>query len=308
VSVFTGENQLARIRPHRPRPHVWRSGSCSALSHRFEVFSDGGEQVAEVFAPLVAQLRDHTSKPPMATPGRYDICFDPDERVPYQLWFSEERVASGVAASDLVGLFVWHVNHMAIEISVHDYVLLHSAAAVRSGVTVLLPADQECGKTTTVAGLLRSGFDYVTDEAVAIDPTTGGVTPFPKNLTLDEGSWRLFPECAPPTIPDWRRQWHVPAWLLGAKALTCPVPPPRVVVFPRYEAGADTRLNPISQAEALRELAQLTFGFHSHPGRNLRVLARTVTDASVARLTIGSLPRAVDTIEGLVSEKLMEDL
>jgi hypothetical protein len=287
---------------------VWRSGPCSALSHRFELFADGGDEVAEVFSPLLAQLRDRTSDPRTVTPPRYDICFDAAERMPYTLWFADDRVTSGLSANDLVGLFVWHVNHTAIETSVPNYVLLHSAAAVRSGITVMLPADQECGKTTTVAGLLRSGFDYVTDEAVAIDPTTGCVTPFPKNLTLDEGSWPLFPECMPRRPPDWRRQWHAPAWLLGARAATEPVPPPRVIVFPRYEAGADTRLMPISQAEAVRELAQLTFSFNSHAGRNLKVLARTVAGASVTRLTIGSLEGAVNIIEEIVSETLMEEL
>jgi hypothetical protein len=308
VSVVAAEGPGGRLPSPPTRPHVWRSGPCSALSHRFELFADGGEEVAEVFTPLLVQLRDRSTNADTGEPSRYDICLDPGGRMPYTLWFCKERVASGVAATDLIGMFVWHVNHTAIERSVNDYVLLHSAAAVRSGITVILPADQECGKTTTVAGLLRSGFDYVTDEAVAIDPTTGCVTPFPKNLTLDEGSWPLFPECTPRKPPDWRRQWHAPAWLLGAKAMTAAVSRPRVVVFPRYEAGAATDLIPVSQAEAVRDLAQLTFSFHSQAGRNLRVLARTIAGATVVRLRIGSLDRAVDAIDEIVSEKLMEEL
>jgi hypothetical protein len=63
----------------------------------------------------------------------------------------------------------------------------------------------ESGKTTLTAGLVRSGWSYLTDEAVAFDWDTGRSRPFPKPLSVDPGSQHLFPELArrrrPPPRP-----------------------------------------------------------------------------------------------------------
>jgi hypothetical protein len=186
--------------------------------------------------------------------------------------------------------------------------VLHAAAATRGGVTVVLPADQECGKSTTVAGLLREGYEYVTDEAVAIDPESSRVAPFPKTLTLDPGSWSLFPECRPGWTSEASPQWHVPAEWLGADRTTRAVPPPRLLVFPKYVAGSSTMSSPLSPAEAVREMARSTFEFRRHAERNLRTLAGVASRATSVRLRIGSLEEAVLTIEALVSQALLEDL
>ena len=53
----------------------------------------------------------------------------------------------------------------------------------------------ESGKTTLVAGLVLAGLRYLTDEAVAIRPADGGITPFPKALSVDHGSWPSCRRC-----------------------------------------------------------------------------------------------------------------
>lgn len=296
---------FARPRPCPPVPPAWgwRSGPCVALGHRFELFSEHAGDFRSVLQPILSPLRSED-----AATSRYEIRRDGDEPLPFTLYFDGTRVAGGRVAADLVGIFTWHVNRTVIERTVDSHVLLHSAAAVRGGVTVILPADQESGKTTTVAGLLRSGFDYLTDEAVALDPSSGWVTPFPKNLSLDPGSWPLFPECRPMGCPDRVRQWQVPACSLGARVVRHPVPPPRVIVFPKYARGADTLVVPVSKAEAVHELARMSFDFPRHAARNLATLGRVSRHATVARLVIGCLSEAIDAIDAIVSEQLMEEL
>ena len=62
---------------------------------------------------------------------------------------------------------------------------MHASAAVPaiSGVAgtgiVAFPASMNSGKSTLVAALVRAGYAYVTDETVAVDPTTLAVTPEP---------------------------------------------------------------------------------------------------------------------------------
>ncbi len=284
----------------------WRSAVCSALEHDFVLDIEPVSGFHEHLAPLVAPFRVRHGVAP-TRPNRYEILRD-DEPGRCVLFYNGERVASGRAGRDLAGIFSWHLNQSVIESSVDRHVLLHASAAVRCGMTVILPADQESGKTTTVAGLLREGFEYVTDEAVAIRPEDCAIEPFPKSLSLDAGSWSLFPDCRPTTHTGWMTQWQVPAKALGAGVLAGLAAPPRIIVFPRYVAGARTALEPVTRGEAVQELARMTFHFRRHPQRNLAVLRRVAARARAARLVIGSLDEAVEAVESMVSDTLMEEL
>ena len=111
----------------------------------------------------------------------------------------------------------------------------------------------ESGKTTLTVGLVRSGWSYLTDEAVAFDWDTGEIEPFPKPLSLDPGSQHLFPELAPPPPPaattDGVEQWQVPPSMFRPDAVgeRCRA---GYVVFPRDTADAPTALVPIDAPKA----------------------------------------------------------
>ncbi len=297
----------AQLEDKSARQWTWASGPCVAVEHKFELRVEPRGDFKKVFQPLIAPFQTRAGARPEGL-GSYEVIADRTGSLPFTLRYDGTRLASGRDAHDLTRMFAWHVNQSVIRRSIPHHVLLHAAAARRGGITVILPADMESGKTTTVAGLLRDGFDYVTDEAVAIDPVTGWVTPFPKTLSLDPGSWPLFPECAPLRATSWARQWQVPVQSLGARPANSPVPAPRVIVFPKYIQGAATRTIPLSRGEAVQELARTTFEFPGYAGRNLTTLGRVAARATVARLIIGSLDDAVKAIETLVSEKLLEEL
>lgn len=281
-------------------------GRYRALQHEFEVATPrrGG------FPDLVGELVRPFRIPRGASAGahhRYDVRYSPTADQ-YVLSYDGLRVGGTIRPQVLRGTLAWHLNRTAVEASVDRFLVMHAAAVTRGGVTVVMPADQESGKTTTTAGLLREGYGYVTDEAVAVDPTTLMVAPFPKTLSLDPGSWFLFPElhdrCARPEA----QQWHVPAADLGAHTWGGEVAAPSVLVLPRYVAGTTTDVEPVTPAEAAYELARMTFHFTRHPRRNLDVVSRLARHASVWRLRIGDLDEAVTAIDGLVSERILEEL
>ena len=152
----------------------------------------------------------------------------------------------------------------------------HAGGVERDGVGFVFPARMESGKTTLTAGLVRTGFRYLTDEAVAFDWETGEIEPFPKPLSIDEGSWFLFPEIVPEPAPGETgppvTQWQVPPEAIRAGSTGGPCRA-RFVVFPEYEAAAETALQPMSRADAIVELAKNTFHFKDHARRALDVLA-----------------------------------
>ena len=293
-----------------PVQWAWTSGPCRALEHDFEVWVEAGWDAGPL-APVVAPFR--LRRPEATRPTvRYEIRSSPERPGFGRLYADGERVAGGRYTSELLAGLTWHINQSVIRTSTDRYMLMHAAAATTANVTVVLAADMESGKTTTVAGLLRSGFDYVTDEAVAVDPETGQISPFPKTLSVDPGSWPLFPECAPRARVEREvarvRQWMVEPHRLGARVAAGPVSSPEVVLFPKYVAGATTQLVPVSAGEATHELCRMNFEFARHPGRNLRTAARLASTATCARLRIGDLDDAVDLVHELVSQRILESL
>lgn len=289
------------------RSWAWSSGPCAAVGHGFEVRVEPPEVVRRV-ARHVANFRAKPQALPAGDPVVYEVRRSDDGPSRYVLLRDGEVAGRAHLIGDLMSSLAWCINRAVIDTSCESRVLLHSAAASCQGVTVMLPAEMECGKTTTVAGLVRRGYSYVTDEAVAIDPASGWIESFPKLMCFDRGSWSLFPEAAPEPDEGTPRQWHVgPADLCGRSAPPR-VPPPRLIVFPTYVAGSATSFTPLSPGAAVRAMALTTFRFPEHAGRNLRVLAQVAGGATSGRLVIGDLDSAVNVIDDLVSRRIREDL
>jgi hypothetical protein len=215
----------------------------------------------------------------------------------------EEVVLQSASVADLVTSFVHFVNRKAIAA---DYaVMCHAGGVERDGVGVVLPAHTESGKTTLTAGLVRAGFSYLSDEAVAFDPVTHVIEPYPKPLSIDAGSHHLFPELEPTPAPGDDAapddQWQVPPDAIrpGSVGRACAA---RLVVFPKYEPDATTELAELSQAAGLLELTTNTFEFRSHARRSLEALAEVVRGARCYRMAVGDLDDACALISELVDQ------
>jgi hypothetical protein len=181
------------------------------------------------------------------------------------------------------------------------FVCAHASGVARNGMGFVFPAHMESGKTTLAAGLVRAGFNYLTDEAVAFDPATGVIEPYPKPLSLDPGSWPLFPELDPGSAAldlGPLEQWQVPVAAIRPDAVAAPCRA-RHVIFPAYRVGADTVLEPMTRGEGLVELARNTFAFNERGREALAALALVVRAAECSRLTIGTLADAVACITDL---------
>ena len=265
-----------------------RSRVGTAVGMRFQVA--GPQAVVEAAHHLMAALfadHDVEASAPAAPADllRYDVTESAvvvDGRR-FEVW----------SAAEAVEMIQWHLNQTVVARAARSMTGLHAAAAAHDGRLIVLPAESGSGKSTTVAGLVRAGWQYATDEACVIDPETLRVLPYPKPIGLERGSWRLFPGVPRPIEPH--GTWLVPAASLGTAGV-CGALVPAAVVTPRYEPGGTTRLHRISPGELVMELAQSTFSFNEDGGRHLRVLARLARRVPGYVLTISDLDEAVELL------------
>jgi hypothetical protein len=197
----------------------------------------------------------------------------------------------------ILDLLEWYINQQVIE-GLHDGVTgIHASAASRAGQLVVMPAMSGSGKSTTVAALVRAGWDYFTDELVLLDHRTLTVSAYPKPIALNTGSWPLFPEATGGLRSE--ESCLVPASALGG--VVAKPGPVTLVVCPQYTKGAATRLEPLSPADVTMLIAQSTFVFNLNGAANLRATAAVARTAPGYRLIIGDLDDAVAAIDELAN-------
>lgn len=137
---------------------------------------------------------------------------------------------------------------------------LHAGVVSDGTHCLVLPAAPGSGKTTLTAGLVCAGFEYFSDEVALLDEVSLRLRPVPLGLGVKPGAVDvlagLFPavRCLPVHV---REDGQSVRYLSLRPEQMAPADcrrEARWLVFPRYRAGADTALRPISRPDALRRL------------------------------------------------------
>ncbi|CAN5242014.1 hypothetical protein BH24ACT1_BH24ACT1_01980 [soil metagenome] len=223
---------------------------------------------------------------------------------PYRITLDAEQVAVVPSSARAVDHLLWHINRQVLE-RTDDLVLVHAGAVAGRAGGIVLPAPSGSGKSTVVAGLIRAGMRYLTDEAVAIDPATLALHPYPKPLSLDQVSLQALAGLDPPFdgagVPEGGEKSHVPAATFGADSLVSPCPP-AFVIEPCYSPNPTNRILPLGRAHALVQLAQNSFNLASFGPTGFLALARLVRQSACYRLEFNDLGRACALVLDLVEQ------
>jgi hypothetical protein len=215
----------------------------------------------------------------------------------YSLLIDGERVLGSRDPADVLDDLFAHVNLDTIK-ATRDLVLVHAGAVVTpGGEGVVLPAPSGSGKSTLVAGLVRAGFGYLSDESAVLDPHTGTLHASPTHLSLKATSRDRFPNLRPasPVRRFSREIWHVDPDAIrpGAVASPCEI----AFVIPHfYESGAETLIEPLTAAEACMNLVRNLMFPRRDAARSLGLLARVCKASKTYQLRSGDLDEAVETI------------
>jgi hypothetical protein len=226
----------------------------------------------------------------------------------FSLYIDDVLVLEATTRVSLVDRVVWEVNQGVIRTR-PQVLLLHSAAVELEGRAIVISAPSGAGKSTLAAALVRAGLRYLTDEAVAFDPDTGSVVPYPKPIALHQDVWSLFPELAP--MPSGVSQfvstvrYVIPTELGGSVGGAST---PAMVILPCRVPSSRPRMYPLSRAEAAMSLAEQAFSLLDSGTEALKLLARMLQGCDcyrfeyddledAARVLSTEFRRRVDTME-----------
>ena len=312
---------LPRIRPELapatdplvvPESWVVETPVVHALRSRLRVRSDEpvvGRYVEQVLRPLLAGGHAEHDAPDHLRPEHtFDVVTGGPG--PIRLLLDGEEVGATTTLDGAMSYLQWSLNQVAID-EADGMVLLH-AAGVRLGDRVaVFPAESNSGKSTLAAGMVRAGLGYLTDEAVAIDLSSGAVTAYPK--PAEPRSRLVGPLRRPGAAHRGRHRTvlrqrvaprperlHPDAFDPGCTP-TGRAPAPSetrivLVAFPTYVAGGPTRFEPLRRAEGLLLLLQNSFNMATAQSAGLQSLAGIAASAQLVRLTVGDLETAVELI------------
>jgi len=208
------------------------------------------------------------------------------------------------AANDLP-LLEWGLNWCLAE-RCNTHLLLHAGVVERSGVGVLLPALPGSGKSTLTAALAVSGHRLLSDEFGVVRLDDAMCLPMLRPIALKNESIEVIARLRPDATlgPVFRGTRKGDVAHLGCDAESVAkrhVPAmARFIVFPQFQAGAATELEPIARARAFAKLAVNSFNYESLGPAAFEAVGRLIARCECYRLKYGDLAEAIFTIEGLL--------
>jgi hypothetical protein len=222
----------------------------------------------------------------------------------HSLYTSGLLVYTGLSLDEMAGRLI-RIIRDRLTGNAHEYVHISGAAVALEGGALLLPSAPNEHLPLLAALLVRAGAAYLGDEVVRLDPVLRLVHPLPLPLLLDTDDIALVPELGrepvprlrsmdPPQAPMTNRR-PVNLEELGGEA--APPTPIQWIVFPTFEPGAETRLLPMTKAEATFHLGGTAMLNRDIWRERALFLARDLSaTTTVARLVVGSPARAVELL------------
>lgn len=199
-------------------------------------------------------------------------------------------------------LFEWGLN-WCIGTTAHNNLMLHSAVVEKNGIGIILPAMPGSGKSTLCAGLTNRGWRLLSDEFGIIRHSDGQLLPIPRAAPLKNDSIDIIRQYAPNAvlgpIYEGTRKGDVshmapPPNSLESQEQTVT---PKIIVFPKYQNGAETQLTPLTKSAAFTRLTNNAFNYQVTMEKGFQSMARLIENSECYDLISGDLDEAVMSLQ-----------
>jgi hypothetical protein len=281
---------------------VYRTPILSALSYRFAVRTDD-ECLSRQVDAIFAGLRDPSGEAPAR--HWYSLTSADSPVGAVDILCNGVPLALGQQPGDALGWVVWDVNRAAVEAGA-EHLLFHSGAVETAGTGILFPGASGSGKSTLVAGLVRRGCGYLTDELAAFDMASGMLLPYPKPITVKPGSFAVLADMGPGAWPELAagqgagQEWQVAVGEGSGRGIGTPCAP-GFVIAPHFDPGADTTLHPLSQTQGFFALAVNAVNLVPHGSVGTSALGRLAGECQCFSLAFSDLEEACGVVLELVA-------
>lgn len=202
-------------------------------------------------------------------------------------------------------LLEWGVNWTLAERFNHC-LLLHSGVVEKHGVGIVLPAVPGSGKSTLTAALMLSGYRLLSDEFGVVRFEDGALMPMLKGAALKNTSIDVIRA----TYPHARLGPSFPKTRKGTVAHLAPdahsvrerktAARPGLVIFPLYQAQAETTLEAMGSSQAFSKLVVNSFNYELLGAAGFEAACRVIDASECYRLTYSELASGIQTIDRLV--------
>jgi len=187
----------------------------------------------------------------------------------------------------------------------HHLLMLHAAVLERGGRALILPGAPGAGKSTLCTALAHRGWRLLSDEFALVCPQYGRLLPLPRPIPLKNASIGVIRDFAPEAEIG-------PAFTGTRKGTVAHVRPPSAavarmdepatpgwLVFPRWQAGSDTQLEPLSRSDAFLLVASNAFNYELLGETGFITAARLVERCGCHTLSYSNLDEAIARLGAL---------
>lgn len=200
-------------------------------------------------------------------------------------------------------LFEWGSNWLLAQ-RLNVYLLLHAGVLARDGQALILPAAPGSGKTTLSCALHLAGWRFLSDEFGVVDIERREVLPMVRPAPLKNASIEVRRARAGarlgPLFPG-TRKGDVAHFIPSRQSFHArhERATPKLIVFPRFTAGAALSCISLNPMQAALGLGQNSFNYQALGPVGFETAIALARTTRAYRLTYGDLDEAIAQIEHL---------
>lgn len=201
-------------------------------------------------------------------------------------------------------VFEWGLN-WCVSSKANRYLIIHAAVVEKNGYAAILPAPPGSGKSTLCAALVSRGWRLLSDELALIRTDDAQLMPLPRPISLKNGSIDVMRAYEPSatmsrpvsdTIKGTVAHLKVPIESIKRSAEPAT---PAWIIFPKYQAGAQPHLEPISRARSFMRVAENAFNYSLLGKKGFDALASIIDTSTHYQFTYSKLDDAIEVFSTL---------
>lgn len=178
-----------------------------------------------------------------------------------------------------------------------NWIWLHASCVASEEGAIILPGSWGRGKSTLALQLYNEGWSFLSDDVVPFDPVTATAIPFPATPQVRQGTEKTL------TRDQLSRLSKVAVSVDVARVAEAPAPI-SMIVFPHFQAGVESVLQPITPGQSVGALLENCLSFPQNTDETIQQLCATVEGLPTYKLSFSDPTDAAATLENLQKSTL----